>query len=75
VTDALKSALRRAELPKVRVDDLRHTAATLQLEWGSHPKVVHEMLGHSTISITLDLYSHVAPAMHKEAVKRFGRLF
>jgi integrase len=65
----------RAQLPKVRVHDLRHTAATLLLQWGQHPKVVQEMLGHSTIAITMDLYSHVAPALHREAVSRFSRLF
>ncbi len=74
ITDALERALAGAELRKVRVHDLRHTAATLQLEWGSHP-VVQEMLGHSTISIILDLYSRVGPAMHQEAVRRFSRLF
>ena len=71
----LTRALKSAGLPNVRVHDLRHTAATLQLQWGTNPKVVQEMLGHSTISITLDLYSHVSPAIHREAVKRFGRLF
>jgi integrase len=75
VSVALRKALAACGLDRVRVHDLRHTAATLQLEWGTHPKVVQEMLGHSTISITLDLYSHVAPAMHQEAAKRFGRLF
>jgi integrase len=58
----------------VRLHDLRHTAATLMLAWGQHPKVVQEMLGHSTISITLDLYSHGAPAMHRAAAQEFNRL-
>jgi integrase len=75
VRDGLKRALSTATLPSVRVHDLRHTAATLLLEWGQHPKVVQEMLGHSTIAITLDLYSHVAPRIHKEAAKQFARLF
>ncbi len=75
VTDALQRALQHAGLPRVRVHDLRHTAATLLLVKGVHPKVVQEMLGHSTISITLDLYSHVLPTMHREAVQRLEALF
>jgi len=48
-------------------DDLRHTHATLALQAGIHPKVVSERLGHATISITLDTYSHAIPAMQEEA--------
>ncbi|BBL78430.1 Tyrosine recombinase XerC [Rubrobacter xylanophilus DSM 9941] len=55
--------LRRAGLPKIRFHDLRHTAATLLLSKGQHPKLVQELLGHSTIAITLDTYSHVLPGM------------
>ncbi len=44
-----------------------HTAATLLLEQGIHPKVVSEMLGHSGVAITLDTYSHVSPALHQGA--------
>ncbi len=51
----------------VRFHDARHTAATLLLSSGVHPKVVSEMLGHSTVAITLDVYSHVTPAMHRQA--------
>jgi integrase len=69
VTDALKKALEKAGLPDIRFHDLRHTCATLLLTDGIHPKIVQEMLGHSTISITLDTYSHVLPNMQKEAVK------
>ena len=46
---------------------LRHTRATLALQAGIHPKVVSERLGHATISITLDTYSHAIPAMHEKA--------
>lgn len=59
--------LARAGLPRIRFHDLRHTAATLMLLEHIPAKVVSEMLGHSTIAITLDLYSHVLPDMQKEA--------
>jgi hypothetical protein len=54
--------------------DLRHTAATLLLGQGEHPKIVQEMLGHSQASVTLDLYSHVTPGMHHNAADTFDRL-
>ena len=60
--------LKHAGLPEIRFHDLRHTAATLLLGQGVHPKIVSEMLGHSTINITLDLYSHVTPTMQLQAV-------
>jgi integrase len=59
--------LKRAELPAIRFHDLRHTAATLLLGQGVNPKIVSEMLGHSKIGITLDIYSHVLPAMQQQA--------
>jgi len=61
--------LERAGLPRVRFHDLRHTAATLMLGQGVHPKIVAEMLGHSQIAVTLDLYSHVTPTMQRQAVE------
>jgi integrase len=60
--------VRRAGVPRIRLhDDLRHTYATLALKAGVHPKVVSERLGHATVGITLDLYSHVTPAIARDA--------
>jgi integrase len=70
-----KPLLKRAQLPDIRLYDLRHTFATLWLESGEHPKILQEILGHSRISITLDTYSHVTPHMQREAMGRFGRVF
>lgn len=67
----LHRALAVAGLPTIRVHDLRHMAATILLTAGTHPKVVQEMLGHSTIGATLDIYSHVAPALHSEGAAHF----
>ncbi len=57
-------------LPQVRFHDLRHSHATQLLKQGVHPKIVSERLGHSTIGLTLDTYSHVLPGMQEEAAKR-----
>jgi integrase len=59
--------LRRAGLPRIRFHDLRHTAATLILSGGVHPKIVAERLGHSTPMLTLTVYSHVTPTMQRAA--------
>ena len=64
-----KPLLRRAELPDIRFHDLRHTCATLLLTKGVHPKIVSETLGHSSIAITLDTYSHVIPGLGDVAVR------
>ena len=66
--------LRSQGLPVIRFHDLRHTAATLLLGQGIHPKIVSEMLGHSTIAITLDLYSHVTPTMQRDAARAMNTL-
>jgi integrase len=58
-----KPLLKKAGLPNIRFHDLRHTCATLLLTKGVHPKIVSEMLGHSSVSITLDVYSHVIPSL------------
>ena len=59
----------RYELPRLTLHGLRHTWATLALERGIHPRVVQERLGHSTIAITLGIYSHVSPTLHDEAAQ------
>ena len=61
---------RAAGLPQIRLHDLRHTHATLCLQAGVHVKVVSERLGHSSVGITLDTYSHAIPAMEAEAAAR-----
>jgi integrase len=61
--------LQQAKLPQIRFHDLRHTCATLLLSKNVNPKVVSEMLGHATIAITLDTYSHVLPTMLESAAK------
>jgi integrase len=62
-----KPLLKEAGLPDIRLYDLRHTCATLLLQAGINPKVVSERLGHSSIVLTLDTYSHVLPDMQEEA--------
>jgi integrase len=63
------SLLKRAGLPHMRFHDLRHTCASLLLSRGVHPKFVQELLGHATIAITLDTYSHVMPSMGDATAK------
>ena len=74
VTDALKVALRRAGLPRIRVHDLRHTTATVLLEAGAHPKLVQDLLGHSTVALTLNTYSHVTPGLSDQAARAIDRI-
>jgi integrase len=69
---AFKALLVRAQLPIVRFHDLRHSAATIALSQGVHPKIVSEMLGHSKISLTLDVYSHSLPTLQVEAADRIA---
>jgi integrase len=64
----------RAGLPKIRLYDLRHTTATLLLSAGENPKVVSERLGHASIVLTLDTYSHVLPTMQKEATNKLEKM-
>jgi integrase len=66
--------VRRLGLRRIRLHDLRHTYATLALQAGIHPKIVQERLGHANISVTLDTYSHVSPALEAEAADRVAAL-
>lgn len=63
--------IEEAEIPKISFHDLRHTHATIMMEQGENPKVVSERLGHSRVSVTLDLYSHVSDDLQKEAADKF----
>ena len=67
-------AVKQAKLPQIRLHDLRHSHATLTLRAGIHPKVVSERLGHATVAITLDTYSHAIPALREEAAARIAGL-
>jgi integrase len=64
----------KGDLPRIRFHDLRHTAATLLLSARVNPKVVSEMLGHASVSITLDIYSHVLPDMQHDAAEAMGEI-
>jgi integrase len=66
--------LTKAKLPRIRLYDLRHSCATLLLIAEENPKVVSERLGHSTIVLTLDTYSHVLPTMQQQATARLEKL-
>jgi integrase len=74
VVDEFKKLLKKADLPDIRFHDLRHSAATLLLSLGVHAKVVQEMLGHTQISMTMDIYSHVLPSMQLDAVNKLNNL-
>jgi integrase len=69
---SFKPLLNRAGLPDIRFHDLRHTCATLLLARGVHPKLVQELLGHATIAMTLDTYSHYLPSMGDAAASAMG---
>ena len=72
VVTTFKSLLKKAGLPDIRFHDLRHTAATTLLALGVNPKIVQEMLGHTEISMMMDIYSHVLPTMQKEAMQKMN---
>lgn len=74
VTQVFKRLASEAGLPPIRLHGLRHTAATLALTAGIHPKVVSERLGHATVAITLDTYSHVGEGLQEEAASKVAGL-
>ncbi|MFW3171263.1 tyrosine-type recombinase/integrase [Geodermatophilus sp. CPCC 206100] len=69
-----RKALREKQLPVIRLHDLRHTHATLQLADGVPVKVVSERLGHASATITLTVHQHVHPGMGRQAAERFAAL-
>ncbi len=64
-----------ASLPDMRFHDLRHSAATILLVAGVHPKVVQERMGHSTIAMTMDICSHVLPSMQQDVADKIDDMF
>jgi len=74
LTRHFHASLEKAGLKRMRFHDLRHTAATLLLQANVHPKIVQEMLGHSTIVLTLDTYSHVIPGLQDGAASEMDRI-
>lgn len=66
--------LKAAGVPVVRLYDLRHTSASLALASGEHPKIVSERLGHSSTTMTMDVYSHVMPGQQEDAAMRMEKL-
>ncbi|MFC1924917.1 tyrosine-type recombinase/integrase [Chloroflexota bacterium] len=74
VTHAWIKLVRKNGLKGIRLHDARHTHASLMLKQGVHPKIVQERLGHSSIQITLDTYSHVTPGLQQAAAEGFDKL-
>jgi integrase len=74
VSRAWRALAAHAGLKVIRLHDARHTHASLMLKQGVHPKIVQERLGHSSIQVTLDTYSHVAPGLQEAAAESFDRL-
>lgn len=70
LSHAFRKFMRRHQPPAIRLHDLRHSHATHLLAAGVHPKIAQERLGHSSVGVTIDLYSHVLPGMQAEAVSR-----
>ena len=67
LTKRLQRLLADAGLPRLRFHDLRHGTASLLTAQGIHPRTIMEILGHSTIAVTMNIYAHVAPALQREA--------
>jgi integrase len=74
VSRTFTKLVREAQMPIIRLHDLRHTHATLSLQAGVHVKIVSERLGHSSVTITLDTYSHAIPGLQRDAAERVAAL-
>ena len=74
VTHAWVKLVRRIGLRGIRLHDARHTHASLMLKQGVHPKIVQERLGHASIQVTLDTYSHVVPGLQEAAAAGFDKM-
>lgn len=74
VSKRFASRVRNAGVPAIRFHDLRHTHASRLLAAGVHPKIVQERLGHSSIAITLDIYSHVLVGLQADAARAVAEL-
>jgi integrase len=74
VTYAWERMAAQADVKVIRLHDARHTHASLMLKQGIHPKIVQERLGHTSIQMTLDTYSHVAPGIQQAAAESFDKL-
>jgi integrase len=75
VTHQFQRLLQVSGLPRMRFHDLRHSAGSLLIAQGVHPRTIMEILGHSQIGITTDLYGHVLPELHDEAAEKMDALF
>ena len=74
ITRAWTMLAAHAGVKAIRLHDARHTHASIMLKQGIHPKIVQERLGHASIQMTLDTYSHVAPGLQEAAANRFDDL-
>lgn len=74
MSQTFERLLKKMDLPRIRLHDLRHTHATLMLKEGEPVKVVSERLGHSSVAFTMQVYQHVLPGMQADAAQRFGEI-
>lgn len=74
VIDNFKAVLNRAGLPDMRWHDMRHSCATLQLATGATPREIMETLGHSQITMTMNVYTHVVPTLQRDTADRMDAL-
>lgn len=74
ISKEFAKVVKTAEIPKIRFHDLRHSHASLMLKAGVSPKAISELLGHASISITMDVYAHLLPGIQEEAARKFSDL-